>query len=362
MPSVRKILLVPVVVLLAGVTMTAPPAGAAGERPADPPQLRWKDTDTGTDARLRGLDAVSWRTAWASGTEGTVLRTTDAGHNWRSVGPKGTEELQFRDVEAFSATSAVVLSIGEGEDSRIYRTADGGKSWRRTFVNKDPRAFYDCMAFWDDRNGIALSDPVDGKFRILATDDGGRSWGVVDPAGMPAALEGEFAFAASGTCLVTAGRQDAWIASGGGAEARVFHTSDRGRTWTVTDTPVRSTDAGGIFSLAFPDRHRGIAVGGDFLDPERGSDSAAWTADGGATWHPARNMPGGYRSGSAWVPNVYRTAIAVGPTGTDVSRNGGRSWHPMDGGSLDSVDCAPAGGCWGSGDLGRVARLIIDRG
>ena len=114
-----------------------------------------------------------------------------------------------------------MLAIGEGEASRIYTTSDGGRRWKLAFVNDDPSAFYDCMDFYDGgRRGLALSDPVDGKFRILATDDGGRSWHVLPTDGMPDAVAGEFAFAASGTCLVTSGR-DAWFASGGGAVARV---------------------------------------------------------------------------------------------------------------------------------------------
>ena len=117
-------------------------------------------------------------------------------------------------------------------------TSDGGHSWHAGFVNSDPNAFYDCMSFWDDRHGLAMSDPVDGKFRVLSTRNGGRSWSVVDPAGMPPALAGEFGFAASGTCLVTAGTHDAWIASGGGAKTRVYRTYDRGLTWKATAPPA----------------------------------------------------------------------------------------------------------------------------
>ena len=84
------------------------------------------------------------------------------------------------------------------------------------------------MDFFDGgRRGLALSDPVDGKFRIAATDDSGRSWHVLPTDGMPPAVAGEFAFAASGTCLVTSGGRDAWFASGGGA-SRVFHSRDGG--------------------------------------------------------------------------------------------------------------------------------------
>src|SRR5215213_6601693 len=159
----------------------------------------WTATaDTGVTSRLRGLSAVSSQVAWASGSAGTVLRTVNGGGSWQQVGPPETSDLQFRDIEAFDAHHAVILAIGPGESSRVYVTSDGGASWRETFRNTDPNAFY------DRGHGLALSDPVDGKFRILSTSDGGRSWSVLPSDGMPAALEGEFAFAASGTCLTTA--------------------------------------------------------------------------------------------------------------------------------------------------------------
>ncbi|MDP9491909.1 MAG: oxidoreductase, partial [Actinomycetota bacterium] len=154
----------------------------------------WQLTPTGSPARLRGLSAVSERIAWTSGSLGTVLRTTNKGATWQSVGPPGTENLQFRDIEAFDADTALILSIGNGPDSRIYRTTNAGRSWSLVFVNDEPQAFYDCMAFFDKHRGLALSDPVNGRFRILATNDGGRSWHVVD-ADMPPALPAEFAFA-----------------------------------------------------------------------------------------------------------------------------------------------------------------------
>jgi len=64
------------------------------------------------------------------------------------------------------------------------------------------------MAMWPGgRDGIAMSDPPDGKFRILRTHDFGRTWSVVPDAGMPPAGTAELGFAASGTCLVTAGHR-----------------------------------------------------------------------------------------------------------------------------------------------------------
>ena len=253
------------------------------------------------------------------------------------------------------------MSIGTGGDSRIYRTADGGRTWHQGFRNHSPDAFYDCLGFWDRRHGLAMSDPVHGKFRILVTKNGGRSWAKRPSAGMPPAVDGEFGFAASGTCLVTAGEQDAWIA-GGGTASRVYHTTDRGRTWSVTDTPMVHSDAGGIFSLAVRDRQNLVAVGGDFEHPNRRLHTSAYSHDAGATWTEGGKL-GGYRSGSAFLPRTAATGspstgvIAVGPSGSDVSYDGGATWESVDEGDLDSVECTPAGTCWASGANGRVAVL-----
>jgi photosystem II stability/assembly factor-like uncharacterized protein len=317
----------------------------------------WELTPTGSTARLRGLSVVSERVVWTSGSVGTVLRTTNKGATWQSVGPPGTATLQFRDIEAFSADTAVILSIGVGTDSRIYRTTDGGQTWSLVFQNTDPNAFYDCMAWFDKHRGLALSDPVGGRFRILATNDGGLTWNVVD-ADMPPALPLEFAFAASGQCITTAGGRDAWFATGGDAIARVFHSSDRGLTWTVANTPVRSLGSGGIFALAFRDPRHGIAAGGDFLAETASPDALALTSDGGATWQLNPNAPDEYRSGAHWVTGT--DAIIVGPSGSDVSFDQGQTWHGFDEGSFDTVDCAGGFACWASGAQGRVAFLTRD--
>ena len=314
----------------------------------------WQLSPTGVTARFRGLAPVSDKVAWVAGSEGTILRTVDGGRSWASVGPAGAAELQFRDIEAADAEHAVALTIGEGEDSRLYKTSDGGATWAESFRNTDPLAFYDCITFLDRRHGLALSDPVDGKFRILATTDGGASWKVQSNAGMPAALTGEFAFAASGTCLVSSGGR-AYFATGGGASARVFSSSNFGRTWQVTDTPIPSGLSAGIFSLAFRDPGHGIAVGGDYNVPAAAPDGSATTRDGGRTWTVSRTVPGEYRSGSAWADG--KTALAVGPTGSDISRDGGKTWTGFDTGTFDAVECVGHGSCWASGDQGRVAVL-----
>ncbi|MFI6663622.1 WD40/YVTN/BNR-like repeat-containing protein [Streptomyces sp. NPDC050481] len=336
--------------------LAAVPAQAHGPDGRAP---HWELKDSGTpEVRFRGLSAVSRDTAWLAGTQGTVLRTTDGGASWRNVSPPGTAELQFRDIESFDARRAVVLAIGEGEASRVYRTDDGGTTWTESFRNTDAKAFYDCLTFFDPRHGLAMSDPVDGRFRILSTSDGGRSWKVLPNTGMPAALDGEAGFAASGQCLVSSGPRDVWLATGGAARARVLHSADRGLTWTASDTPIPAGDpAKGVFALAFRDRAHGLAVGGDYRADQSSPQAAARTGDGGAAWRPAAAPVNGYRSGVAWLPHSRTAALAVGPTGTDLTRDGGRTWRTVDTGSYDTVDCTVDGGCWAAGEKGRVARL-----
>jgi photosystem II stability/assembly factor-like uncharacterized protein len=176
----------------------------------------WKLQESGTKARFRGLSVVSRDVAWASGNQGTCVRTLDGGATWNMVDVPDSASLDFRDIQAFDDRTATVLSIGPGELSRIYRTVDGGSNWTLQYTNRDPKGFLDAIAFWDVDHGLALGDPVDGRYEIRLTDDGGKTWIKSPDAGMPEALPGEGAFAASGTCLVTQGTSNAWFGTGGG--------------------------------------------------------------------------------------------------------------------------------------------------
>src|SRR5262244_1193176 len=212
---------------------------------------QWQSQSSGATARLRGVSAVSPTVAWASGNNGVCLRTTDGGEKWQAATVPGAEALDFRDVDAFDADTAYLLSIGEGERSRIYKTTDGGKRWQLQFTNRNPKAFFDALAFWDADRGVAVSDSVDGRFVIIKTTDGGTSWIEIPPEKLPPALAGEGAFAASGTCVSAQGRNNVWIAT---TAARVLSSTDGGETWQVATTPIPSGQpSAGIFSIAFKD-------------------------------------------------------------------------------------------------------------
>src|SRR5438270_6905456 len=121
--------------------------------------------NSGTTNGLIAVWPVNPQVVWASGRAGTFTVTTDGGQTWRAGVVPVAETLQFRDVQAFSASVAYLLSIGtsgDPTDFRIYKTVDGGATWTIQFVNQNPSAFYDGFEFWTALRGIAPSDSVNG--------------------------------------------------------------------------------------------------------------------------------------------------------------------------------------------------------
>jgi photosystem II stability/assembly factor-like uncharacterized protein len=323
---------------------------------------QWVAQASGTTVRFRGVSAVSATVAWASGDKGTYARTTDGGKTWQAGTVHGAAELDFRDVDAFDANTAYLLSIGEGAASRIYKTTDGGKSWELQFKNSRPEAFFDAMAFWDSNHGIAVSDPVGGRFLIISTSDGGKTWKEMPSEGMPTALPGEGAFAASGTCITVQGKQNVWFGTGGPEGARVFRSIDSGRTWAVTKTQIVSGKAAGIFSVTFWNAKQGVVVGGDYTLESESKNNVAVTSDGGRTWTLIKGtVPNGYRSCVVFIPGKNMpTLITVGPSGSDYSVDGGNNWARLGADGFHSTSFAGSSSGWAVGEAGRIAKYQRD--
>jgi len=297
---------------------------------------QWTKIPVPTTAGFRGLSVVSENVIWASGTESTVIRTTDGGKHWNVITVPGGEKLDFRGIKAFNDQTAVIISSGPAEkgQAQIYRTTDGGKTWKQVFEEKRAGIFFDAVAFWDAKHGIVLSDPIDGKFALFTTEDGGLTWKQLPPEALPAALPNEGAFAASNSCLTVQGTSNVWFATGGAKVARVFRSNDRGKTWAVAETPMHPANASsGIFSLVFQGSNYGVAVGGDYQKPE-GPDlpNVLRTTDGGKSWQAAEvTIPAGmYLSSVAFVWHPGKDSlIAAGTKGL---------LHGLGGGSLNSKE------------------------
>lgn len=359
MPAERRV--VPIVLILAACAAPTtsdtlpPPTPIVAVSPVLEPQR------SGTTALLQAVSAVDARVVWVSGHAGAVLRTLDGGATWETLRVAGADSLQFRDVHAASADVAWLMSAGPGELSRIYSTTDGGRSWTERYRATEPEAFLDCLAFWDARRGIAFGDAVRGELFVLLTSDGGATWSRVPPDRLPAALPGEGSFAASGTCIATIGERLAWIGMGNASVARVLHTLDGGRIWTVAETEVASGEAAGFASVAFRDSLHGAALGGEIGKPTARGDYVALTSDAGRSWTiGGRPTFAGAVYGAAYARGLgTQPLVAVGPGGASLSLDDGRSWSALDTLAYWSVGFASPQSGWLVGPGGRIMKLRL---
>lgn len=310
---------------------------------------------------LQAVSPVSDQVVWVSGHRAAVIRTLDGGSTWlpSTVVTGADTTLQFRDVHAISADEAWVMSAGNGPDSRIYHTRDGGAHWALQFQNADSAAFYDCMTFFDARTGVAFSDASHGRSNVLRTTDGGQTWTLLPPSAVPAPLEGEGAFAASGGCLTSVDGTHGWVALGAPA-ARIWRTIDAGATWTSHETPIVRSASAGNAAAAFRDPTHGILVGGDMGDYRNDVSAAAvaTTADGGVTWTlGSRPSLKGTPFGVTWVPALSQVALLASPGGLSLTRDGGQTWTTAAEGVFWSVG-ASGHTAWAVGAAGRGGRIL----
>jgi hypothetical protein len=367
--------------LLAASAMASAQSQLPASPPA-PPQSKpvWQIQDSGTTAGLRGIDSVDGAVAWASGTGGTVLRTTDGGAHWQKCAVPDADKdgatLDFRGVQAWDAKTAIVMASGPGDKSRLYKTTDGCLTWTLQFVNPDKDGFFDAYVFESlqvrSAVGLLLGDPVKGYFPL---------WRVgieFDPGYVellrhrPSANKNEVAFAASNSCLfVYQSFISFFIATGGENGSRVFRVVSHGAdeiswaTFPSSSVPVGNhTPSSGIFSLAFaevpgPPLHDwarrmsgyGVAVGGDYEKPNEALAIAAFTQDGGEHWIASTHQPHGYRSAVSYDARL-KLWITVGTNGSDISRDDGKTWQPLDDGNWNALSLP-----FVVGPNGRIARL-----
>ncbi|HTY83169.1 MAG TPA: hypothetical protein VMB19_03075 [Silvibacterium sp.] len=324
----------------------------------------WVMQSSGTKAGLRGIHAVGGGVAWASGTNGTVLRTEDSGYMWQSCAmPPGAEKLDFRGIWAWDANTAIVMSSGRGDLSRLYKTTDGCSSWKLLITNPDKDGFWDAVVFQngdfgfaigDANTGVLIGDPVNGRFvtQVMLL---GHGWFIDDSSCK--ARPGEAAFAASNSSVFIFGSRRYIIGTGGKGGSRalispLLATGYSDKPCREVSVPVTGgSDSAGVFSLAFRDLKHGIAVGGDYKKPSESVGTAAWTADGGEHWTAAERPPHGYRSAVAWDAKA-KAWIAVGTNGSDVSYDDGKTWSPLDDGNWNALSLP-----WVVGPEGRIAKL-----
>jgi photosystem II stability/assembly factor-like uncharacterized protein len=286
------------------------------------PRVEILTSDTKTS--LRGLSVVNDNVIWVSGSNGMVGKSTNAGKNWKWMVVKGFEKKDFRDIEAFDASTAIIMA--SGDEAYILKTIDGGDSWKVVYENKSKGMFLDAMDFASNQLGIVIGDPINGKAFIARTQDNGNSWQEMAADHNRAATDsGEAFFAASGSNVRYFASNDYFIVSGG-TKSRLISNSN------TTSLPIaqgkESTGANSldIYDNGFPDKpgSRMVITGGDFNEPASTEKNCYYTTNGGKTWKAPKIPPHGYRSSVEFLSK--NDILACGLNGVDYSADAGKTW------------------------------------
>ena len=287
--------------------------------------LRVELCPVGVDASFRGVSVVDDNVAWVSGSGGTVAATTNGGKNWRYLKVPKFENFDFRSVYAFDSLKAIIVNAGA--PTNILMTEDGGRTWRTVYQLVDDAAFVDGIDFWNDKEGLIYGDPINGRMLLVSTSDGGRTWTRATEDQSPVLFEGEASFAASGTgirCLAN----DRLVITTGGKKSRLFFSDKTLSAWKSIDPPIlQGESTTGIFSVAFSASDNAIIVGGDYARDTLKVDHVFYTRDNGETWAAPASATRGYRECVEFLDKSV--AVAVGPTGIDITRDKGESWTPL---------------------------------
>ena len=244
---------------------------------------------------------------------------------------KDNLKLEFRSI---AQTSSSIFIANVGNPAFIYKFSKDLQQKELVYEEHNEKVFYDSMQFWNDQEGIAIGDPIENCFCMLITRDGGTTWTKVSCPNLPEVNEGEAAFAASNTNIVIKGDKT-WIVSGG-KKARVFFSSDKGKTWCVNNSPIIQGEAmTGIFTADYYNEKIGFIAGGNYEKPNQNFGNKALTINGGKTWDlVSENQGFGYASCVQFVPDSNgEQLVSVGANGIYYSYDKGNSWKQLSGDS-----------------------------
>lgn len=305
---------------------------------------------SGTRTSIRGLSAVSDKIIWVSGSGGMIGKSTDSGNTFRWTIVPGFEKTEFRDIEAFDSSTAIIMAIDS--PATILKTKDGGKTWTTVYRNNDKGMFLDAMEFWNEESGIVVGDPINGKFFIARTFDGGNKWQEIPMNNRPSADSGEACFASSGTNIRKLNKKEAVFISGG-ISSHVFIRAEK-----ILMPLLQGKESTGANSIAVKNKEQFIVVGGDFNKKDSDEKNCVLTKDGGRTFTEPHSKPHGYRSCIEYINK--KTWITCGLNGVDLSTDDGENFSLISKESFHVCRKAKKGKTvFFAGGNGRIGKLIL---
>ena len=330
-----------------------------------PKSAEWIEQASGFWEASRGIHymcAVDENICWAVGYDGSggaapvqeFTRTINGGDLWEADlidgAPTGGDPAMIFALDAMTAW----VPIHTGTPQGIWKTEDGGDTWVQQTTADFTGGFPNCVHFWDENNGWCMGDPVGGYFEIYTTVDGGDTWVRVPSEDIPAPLSSiEYGVVGYYDVIgdtIWFGTQDQ---TNGG---RVFKSTDKGYTWTVSD--VVFGDTGAYVDIRFKDALNGLAMDKNFEIA-----ALAETSDGGATWTEFTQSGICYAADFDYVPGTENMFVSTGVSssatefrGASYSLDGGHSWTTWD----EVYDIQFFGTSWVEGKIGWAGNFNDD--
>ena len=303
----------------------------------------------GTKTSLRGLSVVSDKTVWVSGSGGTVGLSLDGGANWNWMIVRGFEKRDFRDIEAFNDSTAIIMAVDE--PAYILKTSDAGNFWKTIYTNAEKGMFLDAMDF-NGKNGIVIGDPVKGKFFIAQTKDAGENWKEMPFKNRPVADSGEACFASSGT-NVRLLKNNKPIFITGGASSHIILQNNK-----ILLPIIQGKESTGANSIAYKNKKMFIVVGGNFNAKNDIEKNCFITYNAGKKWSAPAVLPLGYRSCIEFIKQ--KSWITCGLNGIDISLNDGKEFKQISTEGFHVCRKSPTGNIvYFAGSNGRVGSYIL---
>ncbi|MFH1004906.1 MAG: C10 family peptidase, partial [Bacteroidota bacterium] len=295
----------------------------------------WIMQNTGFANILRCINQifiVNPNVVWATAFDGTnpknyireFTRTINGGMSWTpgTITFTGSTNYMVSNIFAFSdATAFVCMAPITGTGGVVAKTTDGGITWSTTGSPAFTGSWANLVHFFNANDGICMGDPTTSlDFVIYTTTNGGSSWTQVPSVSIPKAISAETGvmnfYDVVGNTL--------WF---GTSKGRVYKSTDKGLTWTVT-----STGLSGSTNVRFKDANTGLAI------LKQSPFTLKKTTDGGATWNTL--TPSGYfvkKSLIDFIPSTSSTWVNVsnGPSkGSSYSIDDCTSFLNIDTGSV----------------------------
>ncbi len=310
-----------------------------------------------TGQPLYDVDMISATEAWAVGSYGTIIRTSNGGRSWtrqRSNTNQDLRAVHFEDslhgwavgnVALYTVDGGTTWQKGAGAlgtlysvdfadvstgfagvgANFLYKTIDGGRTWTKVNVPLSVTR----VQFFDSTNGVA-----GGAGGVLHTSDAGKTWNAISGA------HGGFFL----------NHQEGWALSGNSAE----RTVDGGRTWQRQGLPA----AAWMNDTTFVDNLNGWGAGAE--------SGIVHTEDGGITWKMQRGGIGSANynkyplEGVDFADSLH--GLTVGACGIIFSTSdGGASWMQRLSGSCTATNALAAidvDHAWAANQDGELLRTV----